>query len=248
VSIKVVLHRSQNIINMALTIRSMKNFGLQDLRLVSPREFDPHRIDGIAHGTSDVVERVEIFDTLDEALADCHFVAGLTARQRAAKRNVRRARDAAPEILAQASAKTVAILMGPEDNGLGNEELDRCDIAVTIDTTDDHPSLNVAHAFTVMAYELYVTSGGARSFKPPRHAAEPATHAELEQLFADIEVSLEAIDFFKTRKSENILRSIRDLVHRAEVDSREARLVRAIALEFGHFLRRNRPETGTPPE
>jgi tRNA C32,U32 (ribose-2'-O)-methylase TrmJ len=90
----------------------------------------------------------------------------------------------------------------------------------------------------VVAYELFMGAGGARTFKPPRRVAEPASHADLEQLFEDIQLSLEAIDFFKSRNSHSIIRAIRDLTHRANPDSRETRLVRAIALEFRHFVAR----------
>lgn len=235
-SIFVVLNRSQNIINLALVIRSMKNFCLKDLRLVNPAEFDPYRIEGIAHGTADVVERVKLFDTFEEAVADCHLVVGLTARHRTARHSVRRAREAVKEIVGRAESENVAIVLGPEDNGLTNLELDRCDRAVTIDTGDEHTSLNLAHAFTIMAYELFVARNEPREFKAPRRVEDPATHDDLEFLFADVEKSLDTIEFFKSRKPRAIMRTVRELVRRGSLDHRESRLMRGMALELRHFL------------
>ena len=235
-SIVIVLHKSQNIINLALVIRSMKNFDLKDLRLVDPSEFDPYRIEGIAHGTADVIERVKLFDTFEDAIGDCHLVIGLTARHRTARHSVRRARDAVTEIIERAAAEKVAIVLGPENNGLTNLELDRCDRAVTIDTGDDHTSLNLAHAFTIMAYELFMARGELRDFKPPRRVDILATHQDLELLFADVENSLEVIEFFKSRKPRAIMRTVRELVRRASMDRRESRLVRGMALEVRHLL------------
>ena len=84
-SIVVVLHQPQDLVNIASVIRAMKNFALIDLRLVAPEEYDEYRIEGIAHNSYDVLERVQQFDDLDAALADCTFVVGLTARSRTAK-------------------------------------------------------------------------------------------------------------------------------------------------------------------
>ena len=87
--IVVVLHEPQDLVNIAHVVRAMKNFGFRDLRLVTPREYDAYRIEGIAHQTQDVLARVARFDRLDEALADCVHVIGFTARGRTAKRRQR---------------------------------------------------------------------------------------------------------------------------------------------------------------
>src|SRR6266702_783002 len=109
-SIVVVLHEPQDLVNIAHVVRALKNFGFRDLRLVRPREFDVYRIEGIAHQTQDVVARVTRYERLDDALADCVHVVGFTARERSAKRNAQRPRRAAAEIVAQAEAGLVALL------------------------------------------------------------------------------------------------------------------------------------------
>ena len=241
-SVVVVLHRPQDLVNVAGAVRAMKNFELTHLRLVTPQEYDAYRIEGIAHNTADVLKHVKMFDTLDEALADCTFVVGLSARQRTAKRNAQRPEEVAPEIVAAAGTGTVAVLLGPEDTGLTNDELDRCHRIVTIPTNPSYSSLNLVQAFTVMAYELLLARGTA-PLKAPRRVAEPATQDELERLFDDAGKALDAINFFKTRQRETVLRSLREVAHRVPLDQREAKLIRAMCIEVVRFLAR----TGVTP-
>jgi TrmH family RNA methyltransferase len=241
VGIVVVLHRPQDLVNIASVIRIMKNFALRDLRLVAPAEYDAYRVEGIAHKTGDILKRVVVFDQLDQALADCHHVAGFTARQRSAKRNAQRPREAAPELLALGEKDTVALLFGPEDKGLSNDELDRCHRVVTIPTSAEYPSLNLAQAVALMGYELLVARG-VPAFKPPRRAAEPATQEQLERLFADARAALDAVDFFKTRNPEPIMRTVREIIHRTPFDGREVELARAMCLELVKMImRRTQP-------
>ena len=233
-----MLYRTQDLINIASVVRAMKNFGLRDLRLVSPEEYTPHRIEGIAHKTGDLLKRVQVIDDLDQALADCVHVVGLTARQRSAKRNVQRPDEAAHELIVLARERMVAVLLGPEDKGLANKELDRCHRTVTIDTNVKHPSLNLAQAFTIMAYEMFKAGPGPSPFKAPRKLADAASNAQLEELFEDAEQALWAIDFFKTRKPKNIMRTIREIAHRVPIDERETKLLRAMCLEVVRYLDR----------
>ena len=236
-SLVVVLVETQDLVNIAGVVRAMKNFGLRDLRLVRPQEYEPRRIEGIAHKTGDVLRRVAIFDDFDAAVADCTLVAGLTARQRTAKRNVIRPREIAAELTAASDAGTAALLLGREDRGLTNEQLDRCHRSVIIPTNPEHPSLNLAQAFTVMAYELFLIRGEP-PFKAPRRAAPPATAAQLETLFTAASETLEAIEFFKTRNPEPIVRTVREVTHRASLDAREAKLIQAMCMEVLRFLER----------
>ena len=229
----------QDIVNIASAFRIAKNFGVPQVRLVNPEVFDPYRIEGIAHNTADLVARAELFPSLEAALHDCVYAAVLTGRERAAKRRVVRPREAAAELVTRAEAGPVAFVAGREDSGLTNEELDRCQLLVTISTDPIHPSLNLAQAVAIMAHELWVARGGdAAPFKPPRNAAAPATAAQLEDLFTDWERTLWAIDFFKTRRSEAVMRALREIVYRGELDGREASLLRAMGIEVVRYLER----------
>src|SRR5690349_19693700 len=121
--IVVVLWQTQDYVNIAGTVRAMKNFGLSRLRLIEPVKYDPHRIEGIAHDTEDIVQRIEIHDSLLSALGDCSYVVGMTARSRRAKRAVARPRSLAPDLLSRGAEAVagetgpVALLFGREDKG-----------------------------------------------------------------------------------------------------------------------------------
>jgi len=95
----------------------------------------------------------------------------------------------------------------------------------------------------LMLYELALARGdAARPFKPPRREAPPAKAEDLQRLFADAEAALEVIEFFKTRQAESVMRTIREIVHRTPLDEREAKLLRAIAIEvvkYGERLARS---------
>jgi TrmH family RNA methyltransferase len=234
-----ILVNPQDIVNIASAVRIAKNFGIERVRLVNPEVFDPYRIEGIAHNTADLVARIELLDSLQAAVADCVFTAVLTARERAAKRRVLRPREAAVALMQEASAGLVAIIAGREDSGLTNEELDLCHALVTISTDPAHRSLNLAQAVAIMAYEVWNARGGEQlPVKPPRNQAAPATSGQLEELFADWTRALWAIDFYKTRQPENVMRSFREVVFRAALDGREASLLRAMGIEVVRYLDR----------
>ena len=235
-----VLVNPQDIVNIASAVRIAKNFGIEQMRLVDPEVFDPYRIEGIAHNTADLVARIEIVDSLEEAVADCVFTAVLTGRERAAKRRVLRPREAAAALVEESAAGPIAIVAGREDSGLTNAELDLCHALVTISTDPSHRSLNLAQAVAIMAYESWNARGGeAVPLKPPRHQAAPATSAQLEELFTDWTRALWAVDFFKTRRTESVMRSFREIVHRAALDGREASLFRAMGIEVVRYLDRS---------
>lgn len=240
--VHVVLYEPQNPINIAAVIRAMKNMGVSSLRLVRPVEYDPYRLEGIAHDTHDIIERIQTFDDLDAALADCVYVAAYTARRRAAKWIVTDPRGSAAEILRTTQHGPAAILFGREDKGLPNEALDRARTVVNIPTTD-HASLNLAQAVLIALYELHLAAGDVtRVIDPPRDEAPPAANEQYERLFVNVFDALEIIAFFKTRFPEHIMRSVRSLAFRANPDAREIELMRAMAIEVVRATERERKQ------
>jgi TrmH family RNA methyltransferase len=249
--IVIVLWETQDIVNIAATVRAMKNFGLSRIRLVSPLEWNPWRIEGIAHDTQEIVAGATLHDALPDALADCSYVVAMTARGRRAKRAMARPREIAPELLARAARERdpaegedryVAVLFGREDQGLPNWALDLAHRTATIPTNPEHPSLNLAQAVLVIAYELWLASEGAdQPFKPPRRDAPPASVQLLEKMFLDLEQALWKIDFFKSRQPESVMRALREIAHRAELDTRESGLVRAMSIEVRKHIDRLGP-------
>src|SRR6266568_7299145 len=109
-AVRVVLYEPQDPVNIAATIRAMKNMGCSNLYLVRSVEYDPWRLAGIAHDTVDIIDRIRSCDTLEEALEGVVRVAGFTARRRAAKRDVTTPRAASAELLSFARTGAVAVL------------------------------------------------------------------------------------------------------------------------------------------
>ncbi len=236
-----VLVAVQDLVNLASCIRVAKNFGIELVRLVAPEcPLDFYRIEGVAHNTGDLLDRMTVHDTLDEALADLGYVQALTGRERTAKRTILRPREAAAALIERTAGGRVGILAGREDKGLFNDELDRCDALVTISANPDYTSLNLVQAVAVQCYESWLARGGdGLPFKAPRRTSPAAPHELLEAMFGDWRQSLEAIEFFKTRNPELVMRGLREATFRAALDAREAALLRGVALEIRHFLARS---------
>lgn len=236
--VAVVLDHPQDPVNIARAIRAMKNMGVSSLRLVQPVAYDPWRIEGVAHDTRDLVALIRHFDSLEAALGDCVCVAAFAGKRRAAKWPLATPRAAAARIVEAAAEGRVALLFGQEDHGLPNEALDRAQLLVTIPTTE-HASLNLAQAVMVALYELHLAAGDAtRVLAPPKKEAESATQEEWEKAFADIAAALAAIRFFKTRNEELVMRTVRSMLARGLPDSRELKMVRAMAIEVLRTIER----------
>jgi tRNA/rRNA methyltransferase/tRNA (cytidine32/uridine32-2'-O)-methyltransferase len=237
-AVTVVLYESQDPINIGAVIRAMKNMGVWDLRLVRPCAYDPNRLEQIAHDTRDVVARIQHFESLDDALADCVRVVAFSGRRRAARWARHTPRTAAEDLLVHAAAGRVAILFGREDHGLPNDALDRAHAIATIPTTE-HFSLNVAQACLLALYELHLQAGDVtKRIGPPKHAAGAPTMQEYEQTFQDAEAALRAIAYFKTRNPELVMRTARSLVLRAAPDARELLLLRTASIEVLRTIER----------
>ena len=239
--VSIVLDHPKNVVNIAGVIRVMQNFALKSLRLVNPEEFDPYRIEGIAHRSSNLINATTLHPTLQDAVGDASFILGTTGRPRTAGRNYIRPREAGSIVSERAVEGEVAIVLGREDRGLTNEALDLCHAVMIIPTDPNHPSLNLAQACLVAAYEIFLAADGAQDSLPQgRRATRPPTQAELEETYAALEIGLDHMDFFKAREPSAVMRTVRTIISRARPDLREARLLAAIGFEIGHYLKRNK--------
>lgn len=247
----IVLHKPQDPINIGAVVRAMKNMGVSQLRLVQPCPYDPWRIEGVAHGTRDLVSKIKHCDSLADAVADCVKVAAFAGKRRAAKWPVMTPRELAPALLEASVEGPVAMVFGQEDHGLAAESLDQAQILVHIPTTE-HSSLNLAQAVLIAIYELHVVAGDAtRVLAPPKKADGPATHKDLERLFVTAAEALNALDFFRTRSEEQVMRSVRSLVAQAQPDARELKLLHAMSFEVLRTIERTAAaaeETSAPTD
>jgi tRNA/rRNA methyltransferase len=204
----------------------MLNFGLTDLRLVAPRDGWPNPDAGpAASGADSVIRQARLFDTVQEAVADCSTVFASTVRRRDLVMPV-----VAPEEMAErisGSAERSAILFGPERSGLETEEVALAHAIVTVPINPQFASLNLAQAVILLAYEWSKRSDLA---VPPAKELEPrAPHGELEGLIAQLDEELEAKGYFhppsRTRATRNTLRTI---FTKTGWSSREVKAVRGI--------------------
>jgi TrmH family RNA methyltransferase len=224
----VVLHRPRDVRNIGAVVRAMKNMGFTRLRLVQPAPFDPADIGGIAHRSEDILAAMEIFPDLPAALADARYVLGTSARPHPGRPLRQDLRALAGELLARAGAGPLALLFGPEDNGLDSDALDRCNAILSLPASPAYPSLNLAQAALLLLYELRQAAAAPPQGPPPRPAAAAA---ELEQTLELADQALRAIDFYKSGDGAATLRAMRAMLLRAAPDSRELALLSAIARE-----------------
>jgi TrmH family RNA methyltransferase len=236
----VVLVEPTDPVNIGGVIRAMANTGFLELRLVRPAGFDPWHVVGVAHYTQHIVEATQQFVSLPEAVADRQLVIGLTGRHHRVRRNRLPLQEAVGRLEEAARAgQNVAVVLGREDRGLSNTMLDACHFVSTIPTNPGYPSLNLAQATLLVLYQLFQRAGGEeQAYRPPRRSAPPAPSGLMEDLFADLERALDAIEFLKVRSRTHTLRSLRVALYRARLDAREASLLRAVAIEIRKFMRR----------
>ena len=187
----------------------------------------------------DVLAAAQVCATLEEALADCRFVAGCTARQRQVALPEFEPRDAAPRLLDAAHDGAVALVFGPERAGLTNDDLQRCHVTVNIPTNPEFSSLNLAAAVQVLSYELRLALL-ARTGVEERAVVRtdpPADQAQMEAFFTHLEQMLHAIDFHKGRSPATVQRRLRGLFLRAQPDERELRILRGIFADAERMAR-----------
>ena len=237
--IRIVLVGTQHPGNIGSAARAMKTMCLRRLVLVAPQKLQHPDATAMAVGADDVLASAQVCDTLEEALADCRFVAGCTARQREVMLPEFAPRDAATRLLDAANDGAVALVFGPERSGLTNEDLQRCHITVHIPANPDYSSLNLAAAVQVLSYELRLAML-ARTDIAKREVTRdetPADQAQMEAFFVHLERMLHAIDFHKGRSPETVQRRLRGLFLRAQPDERELRILRGVFADAERMAR-----------
>lgn len=226
-NIRIILLGTSHPGNIGAVARAMKNMGLRDLVLVEPWHFPHPDATARASGADDVLTSARVVETLDEAIADCVFVAGASARSRSIGWPSLMPRECAAKLLQESSKGTVAILFGPEKAGLTNEHLDRCNTLLTIPTDPAFGSLNLAMAVQIMTYELRVTAG-AGNIPEADNEVPLASGAELEYFFKHLEQVLTDSGFLNPDNPRHLMRRLRRLYVRAEPDKNEINILRGM--------------------
>ncbi len=215
--------------NVGAAARALKNMGLGDLRLVAPRDYDPRAAASMAVHANDVLERARIFPDLAAALDDRTLVVGTTCRVGPYRGEARALRAAAPVLIGQSAANRVAIVFGPEDFGLTNLEIAQCHRLITIPTAPDYPSLNLAQAVVVVAYELMLAAGAAGAADVPVAAGEFASAGDVEAMHRRMAEALVAIGFLPAENPDHLMLTLRAMLGRGGVRPRELDILNGIA-------------------
>ncbi|MCZ8132308.1 MAG: RNA methyltransferase [Steroidobacteraceae bacterium] len=226
-SLRFVLVATRHPGNIGATARAMKTMGLSELVLVAPETFPHADATARASGADDVLAKARVVATLAEAVADCGLVYGTSAHVRSRYYwPGLTPREAAPRLQAAAREGHAAVVFGTERIGLTNEELEGCHALIHIPTDPEFDSLNLAQAVQVIAYELRL----ALDLPPLRPARDVplAPVAELEQLWAHFDAVLREVDFTDRNGGPHLLRRVKRILSRAELDQHEVNILRGI--------------------
>ena len=229
--------------NIGSALRAMKTMGLSKLVLVSPKTYPHPDINALAAGATDLIDQIEIVETLEDAVKDCHIVFGTSARSRTIPWPLLDARPAAEKSLKAVinDKQEVAVIFGREDRGLTNEELALANFHVTIPVNTDYGVLNVAQAIQIICYEMRMVAmdkmGKEVNPEATMHVTETedmqwdeplVTHEQMEQFYPHIEKMLAEIEFLDPKNPRLLPLRLRRLFGRIQLDRMEYHLLRGI--------------------
>ncbi len=238
--IRFVLVGTQHPGNIGAAARALKTMGLSRLVLVAPEQYPADEAFRRAAGADDLLASAGVVASLAEAIADCRFVLGCTARSRRVALEEFAPRAAAERVVQIAGRDEVALVFGRERTGLSNEELQLCHASVHIPANPEYSSLNLAAAVQVLAYELRIAllaAGQVAGAVGEGPGEAVATHAQLEGFFAQLGETLDDIDFHKGRAPESAMRKLRRLFLKSSLNEQEVRLLRGILADAQRMAR-----------
>ena len=233
--VRIVLHRPRFPENIGAAARAMRNMGLRRLVVVDPENFIEARIRMMAtHVAGDVVDAIACFDSLPEALTDCQYVVGTTARLGGERQTVMSPSVMARRLVSISQENEVALVFGPEDRGLTNQEIRLCHALVNI-PTDAFASLNLAQAVMVMCYEVFTASSAEAEAFAPRLA----TRHELDGMYAKLRDILVAISYINPENPDYWMNRLRRFFTRLQLRAREVSIIRGIMRQVEWYARKN---------
>ena len=212
--------------NVGSVCRAMANMGLSDLAIAAPRPLDMQEARMMACHADAILEGRTEFPDLQSALADCIAVAGTTARCGLYRQHAGTAREWAPKGLAAASRGPLALVFGPEDNGLANEDLALCTDLIQIPTSSEYSSINVAQAVLICAYELFVASSG---YELPEEKSPLASSELRERMFTIWRETLLSIGFMEEDKADHMMLGLRRVLSRGAMTVDDVKICMGIA-------------------
>ena len=240
--VRIVLFETSHPGNIGASARAMKTMGMDDLVLVAPKQFPCADATARASGADDVLARARVVASLGEAIEDCGFVVGASARLRSLRWPTVDPRTCARTVREQAADSSVAIVLGPEHSGLTNEDLGRCHQLVHIPANPEYSSLNLAMAVQVLCYELRMAqdeaSGVADAAEKEAREAPLATADELDGFHRQMEAMLADVGFLKPDHPRQLKLRLRRIFHRSRLDQTEINILRGMLAALDPRARR----------
>lgn len=233
-NLRIVLVHTTHPGNIGAVARAMKNMGLSELYLVSPKEHPSERAEWRASNAQDVLAQAKVVSSIDEALAGCGLVVGTSARDRRIPWPLFNPRECGERAIAEAATHPVAILFGREDRGLTNEELQKCHYHVHIPANEEYSSLNMAMAVQVICYELRMAALAANGKLPASRAGvvdwdmPPAKAEEMELFFGHLEQVMVEVGFHEPENPRQTLTRLRRMFNRIRMDKMELNILRGM--------------------
>ena len=241
-NIRIVLVNTSHPGNIGGVARAMKNMGLSRLYLVAPRQYPDEQAEWRAASAVDVLHGAVVTDSLEEAIGDCQFVVGTSARERRIPWPLQDPRQCAARMAEASVGEQVAVLFGREDRGLTNEELKVCNLHLNIPTSDDYSSLNLGMAVQIVCYELRMLL--AEPALPGREDevwdTPFSTRDNMERFYTHLEQTLIDIEFLDPAAPRQLMARLRRLYGRVRLDEMELNILRGILTETGKWVRRGR--------
>lgn len=238
-NISIVLYRPKYAGNIGSVARAAKNMGITGIVVVGAKEFDREEMEQRStHLAADVLDRIVYEQSLEEVLGGFNYVVGTTARLGRARGPFVSPRAAAQKIAGLAQNNKIALLFGPEDTGLANEQLRLCHSVVTIPTSRDFTSLNLSQAVMILCYEIFVASpsaAGAAEVSP-----KLALSSETEGMYRQIKDLLSEIGFLNPENPEYWMLDLRRFFARSGLLSREVKIIRGICRQMEWYARHKR--------
>ncbi len=225
-SLTVVLVEPQGALNIGSVCRVMMNFGFSELRLVRPRaDHLSKQARDMAVKAKGMLPKAKIFDSLAEALSDCHLSIGSTRRTGKYRDHFIEPHELPVKLTTLSANQKTALVFGREDSGLTTTELDLCQLFLTISTHDSLPSMNLAQAVTVVLYEL---SKGVSGKIPLPERQEPVDNKTLEAMFLHMRETLLQAEYLDPQNPDHILRTFRRIFGRTGLDKREVSILHGL--------------------
>ncbi len=209
--------------NIGMVARAMKNTGLSDLRLAAPRAELTREAYKRAVSGADIVDRAMIHQDIYKAVSDCGLVIGATRRRRVVRQNVLSPEECAHMLRPALVSNKAALVFGPEDTGLTNDQLALCHWVVAIHTGTDYESFNISHSAALL---FYLVNRAVVGYEPM--ARKLAAAKDQENMFADIRRFLLEIGFIHEDDPKRMMLIIRRMLHRAALSGKEIKIIRGI--------------------